>query len=69
MKHRQDDTMFKFYKGPFAVVRVCNFCDYKVVLKIGLRNAGRGYGMREGNKARGQMIQHYNKMHKDEEKM
>lgn len=67
MKNQQtqgDDAMFRTIKGPFAVVRACNFCDYKVVLKTGQRGVGCGFGFREGNKARGKMIQHYNKIHK-----
>ena len=59
----QDDEMFRTSKGPFGIVRICRFCEYKVVLKTGLRGAGRGYGFCEGNKARGKMIQHYNKTH------
>ena len=62
----QDDEIFHTAKGPFGIVRVCNFCEYKIILRTGLRGAGRGYGFREGNKARGKMIQHYNKMHKGE---
>ena len=53
-----DDTMFRTRKGSLAVVRICNFCGYKIVLRTGLPGVGRGYGLREGNKARGKMIQH-----------
>jgi len=59
-----DDEMFRTVKGPFGVVRVCKFCEYRVVMRTGISGVGVGYGFREGNKARGKMIQHYNKEHK-----
>jgi hypothetical protein len=50
--------LFGMSEGPAAVVRFCRFCKHVEVVRKGLRGAGRGYGMREGNKARGRMIQH-----------
>mgnify|MGYP000878549199 CR=1 FL=1 len=56
---------FKTVEGPFAVMRCCNHCrHFEKVLK-GRPGVGRGYGMREGNKARGRMIEHINTMHAD----
>lgn len=57
------DEHFKTYEGPFAVVRACNYCNHIEKVQKGVRNAGRGYGMREGNKARGRMIQHLKAEH------
>ncbi len=56
------DDHFKTYYGPLAVVRACNYCSFTVRLEIG-HGGGRGYGMREGNKARGRMIQHIKECH------
>ncbi len=60
----QDDEMFRVAKGAFGVARVCKFCEYRVTVRTGIPGVGVGYGFREGNKARGKMIQHYNKEHK-----
>ena len=57
-----DDMMFRTLSGPLAIVRVCNDCGFKIVLRR-RTGVGRGYGFREGNKARGVMIQHYKKTH------
>jgi hypothetical protein len=54
---------FRTFSGPFAVVRACNFCNHVETVKKGIPGAGRGYGMREGNKARGRMIQHIKENH------
>ena len=59
----QDDLMFTYMSGPLAVVRACRLCRHIVKIPKGLRGAGRGYGMREGNKARGEMIQHFKAVH------
>ena len=53
---------FTVAKGPFAVVRICRYCKHYETVPIG-RGYGRGYGMREGNKARGRMIQHLKQTH------
>lgn len=60
---RLDSEMFRVLYGPLGVVRVCKFCKFSVMVAIGIPNVGRGYGMREGNKARGKMIQHFNTEH------
>ena len=41
-----------------AVVRVCGICGHNEKVIKGRRGVGRGYGMREGNRARGRMIKH-----------
>lgn len=50
--------MFTVHEGPLAVVRQCTLCKHFELVRKGLRGVGRGYGMREGNKARGRIIQH-----------
>jgi hypothetical protein len=60
------DFLFDHHAGPRASVRVCKICKHAESVRTGLRNAGRGYGMREGNKARSRMIQHINSVHPDE---
>lgn len=62
---REVGPLFSKVAGPFAVVRVCNFCKHGESIPVG-RGGGRGYGMREGNKARGRMIQHVKIAHPDE---
>jgi len=62
MNRREVGPLFSKVVGPFAVVRVCNFCKHVEVLNTG-PGGGRGYGMREGNKARGRMIQHVKAAH------
>jgi len=49
---------FKTINGPLAVVRVCLICGHTETVRKGRPDAGRGYGFRYGNKARGRMIQH-----------
>lgn len=48
-----------------ASIRTCTVCGHVELLKSP-RLPGRGFGMREGNKARGRMIQHINKNHPEE---
>jgi ribosomal protein L13E len=62
MAHR-DDGMFKVTEGPLAVIRQCLHCKHHEVVRKGRPGVGRGYGMREGNKARGRMIQHVKTAH------
>jgi hypothetical protein len=50
-------------EGPMAVVRYCLHCKHMEIVRKGMRGVGRGYGMREGNKARGRMIEHIKKSH------
>lgn len=53
------------YEGPMAKVRYCKVpgCKFHVTVRKGLRNVGRGYGMKYGNKARGEIIQHIKTAH------
>ena len=60
---KRPEDCFRIVKGPFAVVRACDFCEHLEKVLVGLPCAGRGYGMREGNKARGRMIQHIKAEH------
>lgn len=57
------ENFIRVSEGPFAVVRACTLCGFRSIVKKGLFGAGRGYGMREGNKARGTMIQHVKACH------
>lgn len=44
---------------PRGIVAACKLCKhFDVVKKLPAGTAGRGWGMREGNKQRGRMIQH-----------
>lgn len=56
------DLKYPFFtvRGPFAIVRVCGVCGHTEKVAKGRPGVGRGYGMREGNKARGRMIKHIN---------
>lgn len=49
--------------GGIATIRRCNICGHLERVEKGRPNVGRGYGMREGNKARGRMIQHIKDCH------
>lgn len=60
------DFLFDVLKTPRAVVRVCRVCRHAETVMIGFGGVGRGFGMREGNKARGRMIAHINKNHQHE---
>lgn len=60
------DKLYKTVVGPMAVIRTCTVCGHFEIVKKGLRGVGRGYGMREGNKARGRMIQHIKQAHQAE---
>lgn len=56
------DKHFKRFDGPAAIVATCNHCKHADIVRKE-RNPGRGWGMREGNKQRGRMIQHIKTMH------
>lgn len=60
------DDHYKTYRSAIAVVRACIHCKHTERISCGVRGAGRGYGMREGNKARGRMIQHIKECHPQE---
>lgn len=51
------DKFIKRFEGPLAVVRSCTICGHFDRLPK-VRGGGRGWGMREGNKQRGRLIQH-----------
>lgn len=58
------EKWFRRYDGPFAISAGCLLCKHTDVTKKppeGQR--GRGWGMREGNKQRGRMIQHVKTAH------
>lgn len=58
------DKFFIRKDMPRAIVAYCKLCKHSdVVMKE--RNPGRGWGMREGNKQRGRMIQHVKDAHPD----
>jgi hypothetical protein len=52
----------KELKAPLGTARICNLCGHSEIVRSGI-GMGRGYGMREGNKARGRMIQHLKNDH------
>lgn len=56
------EKFFERYDGPFAIVAGCKLCRH--IDKVSKqRSPGRGWGMREGNKQRGRMIQHVKACH------
>ena len=61
MARSEYEKFIKTHRGPIAVVRECTICGYTDKIRVGVRGVGRGYGMREGNKSRGRMIQHVKK--------
>jgi len=63
MKNNDWADHFRTLKGPFGVVRACNYCNHLEILKTGIPGSGQGYGMREGNKARGRIVQHIKENH------
>lgn len=65
-KVHADDLMFKVSTGPLAVIRQCLHCKHFEIVRKGLPGVGRGYGMREGNKARGRIIQHVKTAHPEQ---
>ena len=59
------DALMKVHTGPFGVVRVCSLCGEIVHRRPVIRGAGRGAGMREGNKGNGLMVTHWKSCHAD----
>jgi hypothetical protein len=58
------DQHYKRYEGPTAVVRACTVPGCGFTVRRGkTTGGGRGNGMREGNKQRGEMIQHIKAAH------
>lgn len=54
------DALVTVTAGPMAVVRTCRVCGHAAIRK---RAAGRGAGMREGNKQRGELYRHIRDTH------
>lgn len=62
------DYLYDHRTTSLASVRKCYLCSHCEMLKLAipgglLGGPGRGFGMREGNKARGRMIQHIKAAH------
>ncbi len=57
---RATDALTDIVEGPFAIVRGCRLCDFRVSRR---RGGGRGAGFREGNKQRGLMHTHMKDAH------
>lgn len=63
--------LYKETTSALATVRVCLCCPQRhtahaEIVRKGLPGVGRGYGLREGNKARGRMIQHIKTAHPEQ---
>ncbi len=63
--HPSEEKYGIVMKGPFGVTRSCRLCKW---YDFRPRGAGRGTGMREGNKQRGRLIQHIKVAHPTEYK-
>ena len=61
-KKTNPDLFIEKVDGHFAIGRRCTLCSFGVT-KRKERSPGRGWGMREGNILRGQMIQHVRRTH------
>jgi hypothetical protein len=58
------DRFIKATDAPRGIVRACTLCRFSdLVLKPRPGTAGRGWGMREGNKQRGRLIAHIKTAH------
>jgi hypothetical protein len=64
MAYHPADRFFNRFDGPFAITAGCKLCKHVDVVRKE-RSPGRGWGMREGNKQRGRMIQHVKACHPD----
>lgn len=60
-RNSADDHIRKI-NGPYAIGRVCRICGEKWITKK-IRNPGRGWGYREGNRLRGKAIRHIRECH------
>lgn len=58
------DAYIARHDGPIAIVRACKVpgCRFALTLRK-VRNGGRGWGMRKGNKQSGAIIQHIKTTH------
>ena len=61
MVHRAE-AFFVRRDMPNGIIGMCKLCKHSDVVKKE-RSPGRGWGMREGNKQRGRMIQHIKDAH------
>lgn len=65
----RDEAMFSVVEGPLCVVRACRCCNFAITTRKALPGRrtviGRGNGFVVGNKARGDMIQHFKQQHPD----
>ena len=60
------EEFFTRHNGPVEIAGGCNLCKHvDVVKKLPAGQAGRGWGMREGNKQRGRLVQHVKAEHPD----
>lgn len=57
---RASDALTDKIEGPFAIVRGCRLCNHRISRRPG---RGRGAGLREGNKQRGEMHCHIRDTH------
>jgi hypothetical protein len=64
-KARLIDELIMRVEGPLAVARGCRLCNF-VHTRPKHRGAGRGSGMREGNRQRGVLIQHIKACHPED---
>jgi hypothetical protein len=62
----RNDKFIGSVSGPFATVRYCKLCDFKVITKKGLRGVGKGHGLREGGRAIGELRRHVRDEHPEE---
>lgn len=56
------EKFFSRHNGAFAITAGCKLCKHVDIARKE-RAPGRGWGMREGNKQRGRMIQHIKSEH------
>jgi hypothetical protein len=65
MSHWAEEYIKRF-DGPMAVVRACTApdCNFRLI-RSKRAGSGRGTAFREGNKQRGEMIQHIKTAHPD----
>jgi hypothetical protein len=63
---KADGGLYHVSRGPLATVHGCNLCNHVEVVRKGRPGVGRGYGLAEGNRARGRMIQHLKDKHQTE---
>ena len=60
-------NFFTSVSGPMASVRCCVICGHIEKFPKGVQGVGRGYGLAQGSKSQGRMIQHIKAEHPDAE--